>query len=45
MVSDLTRRQGPDCLDRMDFANCSDAVKPIVEIVCEYSQYEVPEST
>ena len=41
MISDLIRREGADVLDRIEFANCSGTVSSIVEIVSEYSQYEV----
>ncbi|HNS21942.1 MAG TPA: STAS-like domain-containing protein [Sedimentisphaerales bacterium] len=41
MISDLIRRDGPDVLDSIQFANCDQAVKYIIQIVSEYSQYEI----
>jgi len=40
MISDLIRSLGSDVLDRMEFANCDEALQSIIEIVVEYSQYE-----
>jgi STAS-like domain of unknown function (DUF4325) len=33
-----TVRRNPDVLERISFANCSDAVRGIVEIVIDYAQ-------
>jgi hypothetical protein len=41
LVSAVIRSFGPDILDRVLFANCSDTVKGVVEIVVEYSQDDV----
>ena len=38
LLSDLIRNYGIDVLDRISFANCTDEVKGIIEIVTEYMQ-------
>ena len=43
MISDLIHSPGLDALNKLEFANCNGEVRAIIEIVCEYSQYEVHE--
>lgn len=44
LISGLIRREGGDVLDLLEFARCNEAVKHIVQIVCEYSQYDVADA-
>lgn len=41
LISDLIRRSGAEVLDQLEFANCSGTVQSVIEIVAEYSQYDV----
>lgn len=38
LISDLIRNYGIDILDRVNFANCNDTVKKVIEIVVDYMQ-------
>jgi hypothetical protein len=38
LLSDLIRNFGIDVLDRISFANCTEEVRGIIEIVSEYMQ-------
>lgn len=38
LLSDVIRKEGPQVLDRIEFKNCSPAVRGVIEIVVEYSQ-------
>jgi hypothetical protein len=38
LISDLIRRYGVEVLDRIDFKNCNDIVKQIINIVVDYMQ-------
>lgn len=38
LLSELIRNYGIDVLDRISFANCSDTVSRIIEIVVDYMQ-------
>ena len=39
LISQLIRTYGTDVLDRIDFKNCNDTVKKIIEIVIDYMQF------
>jgi len=41
LISSVIRRHGSQVLDRISFANCTEAVRGVVEIVVEYSQDDV----
>ena len=38
LIADPLRDESLDALDRMEFRNCSDAVRSVIEIVVSYSQ-------
>ncbi len=38
LLSEPIRRLGADVLDRIEFTNCGEEVKTLIEIVAEYSQ-------
>ena len=44
LVSAVIRSSGPDVLDRVTFANCTETVRRVIEIVVEYSQDDVSDS-
>ena len=44
LISSVIRRHGSDVLDRIVFANCTEAVRGVVEIVVEYSQDNVADA-
>lgn len=41
LISEPIRKSSGDALGQMRFKNCSPSVRGIIEIVAEYSQYEV----
>ena len=38
LISDLIRSKGIEVLDKLLFKNCSDSVKTLVNVVCDYMQ-------
>lgn len=38
LISDIIRKRGASCLDKIYFQNCNETIKKIIEIVVEYMQ-------
>lgn len=41
LISDVIRKKGIDILDLIDFKNCNETVKKIIEIVVDYMQNSI----
>lgn len=41
LISELIRKFGSDVLDQINFKNCNDTVRRIIEIVTEYMQQKI----